>query len=148
MSELIIYKIVLTIIALSFACVLIKKRIQAKREKRKNTRKRVNTHYQQQELIQYFIHQIELAEELDDVYILHIKLWAKGIQHPNFGPNKYGMFRTNDILLMNKEEVFLGNIWGLNTLTLPQWYYHPEERNLVLEQYKNVLISNLKSMLD
>lgn len=134
--------------AIILIVVIMQIRIQNK-EKRLTTKKRVNEHYRQQELIQYFIHQIEIADTLTDVYILHIKLWAKGIQHPNFGPSDFGMFRTNDIILMSKEQVYLGNIWGLNTLTLPQWeYYHPEECKIVLKQYKNVLISNLKSMLD
>lgn len=128
--------------------VVIKQIRTQKKEKRLAKKKRADEHYRKQELIQYFIHQIELAKELDDIYILHIKLWAKGIHHPNFGPNEFGMFRTNDIIMMTKEQVFLGNIWGLNTLTLPQWQYHPEEKELVLKQYKNVLISNLKSMLD
>lgn len=137
----------ITLAVVILICIITTIRIQ-KKEKRRATKKRIDEHYQQQELIQYFIHQIELAKELDDVYILHIKLWAKGIHHENFGPNLYGMFRTDDIIMMNKEQVFLGNIWGLNTLTLPQWQYHPEDKELVLKQYKNVLISNLKSMLD
>lgn len=145
---MLIYKSTLAVIIILCVIQLFRIWRNNKRIKRNAKKRRIEDHYRQQELIQYFIHQIELAKELDDVYILHIKLWAKGIHHENFGPNPYGMFRTDDIIMMNKEQVFLGNIWGLNTLTLPQWYYHPEDKELVLKQYKNVLISNLKSMLD
>lgn len=101
----------------------------------------------QNNVIRYFIKQLEQAQTLTDIFILHIQLWANGIHNPNFGPNEYGMFRTRDILLMKKEEVFLGNIWGLFTKPLPYWENCPDERPLIIEQYKNQLLSNLKEML-
>ena len=101
----------------------------------------------QNNVIKYFIKQLEQAQTLTDVFILHIQLWANGIHNPNFGPSEYGMFRTSDILLMKKKEVFLGNIWGLFTKPLPYWETCPDERPLIIEQYKNQLLFNLKEML-
>lgn len=116
------------------------KRIKASKEAKKQAKL--------EELVPYFIHQIELAETLNDVYIQHIKMWANGVRHPYFGPDEYGMFRTKDILLMNKEEVYLGNIWGLFTKSLPFWETQDTEtQKLVLDQYKNQLISNLKTLI-
>lgn len=147
--EILIYRIIIAIIVFTTIIILSKQELNNKRNKRQETKKRVDEHYRMQELIQYFIHQLELAETLNDLYILHIKIWANNIRNKNIGPNEFGMFRTKDILTMNKEEVFLGNIWGLNTLTLPCWENHEEsEKKLVITQYRNHLISNLKSMLD
>lgn len=96
----------------------------------------------------YFIHQVEIAESLRDLYVLHIKIWANGIHNDNFGPDKYGMFRTDDILMMVPEEVYLGNIWGLWTKQLPYWETASEDnRSKVTEQYRNILLLNMKIML-
>ena len=116
--------------------------------KRDNKRKKKLREAKINELIPYFISRVQTAETLNEVYMLHLQIWANGIHHPNFGPNKYGMFRTKDILLMRKEEVFLGNIWGLNTKSLPFWEKQDEQtRTIVLNQYKNQLISNLKTLI-
>ena len=97
--------------------------------------------------LDYFIHQVEIAESLRELFILHIKIWANGIQHENFGPNQYGMFRTNDILMMVPEEVYLGNIWGLHTKPLPFWETQTSEnQELVIKQYKTILISNMNNL--
>lgn len=94
--------------------------------------------------ISYFIHQVEIAESLRELFVLHIKIWANGIRHKNFGPDQYGMFRTKDILMMVPEEVYLGNIWGLNTKPLPFWETQtPENQELVIKQYKTILVSNM-----
>lgn len=119
--------------------------LKAKKEKR-----RIKRDHIYKDLIPYFIHQIELANSLNEIFILHIKLWANDIRHTSFGPNEFGMFRTKDILLMNKEEVFLGNIWGLHTKPLTFWETckDPDSVAMVIRQYKNQLISNLKAMQD
>lgn len=99
-----------------------------------------------QDLIPYFIHQVELAETLDDVFLIHIRIWGSGIHHENFGPDKYGIFRTDDIMTMSKTQVFLGNINGLWTETLPFWKGSDNEQ-IVLNQYKRILISGLNALL-
>lgn len=143
-----IYQILLAILVIFNLTVLVINWQKRRISKRVATKKRVNEHYRRQELISYFIHQLELANTLNDIFILHIKIWANGIRNKNIGPDEHGMFRTKDILTMNKEEVFLGNIWGLYTLPLPEWETRDESsRNLVIKQYRNHLISNLKAML-
>lgn len=97
------------------------------------------------QLISEFIDQLTKAEKLRDIYVIHIKIWANGIRHANFGPDPYGMFRTKDILLMTPDEVYLGNIWGLNTLSLTTWENQsPDDQKLVIKQYREHLINNLK----
>ena len=125
-----------------FFAYLIKRDNKRKKKLREAEKTKTN------ELISYLISRVQTAESLNEVYILHIQIWANGIYHPNFGPNKYGMFRTKNILLMRKEEVFLGNIWGLNTKSLPFWEKQDEQtQTIVLNQYKNQLISNLKTLI-
>ena len=115
------------------------KKAKAKKEKAKKAKLL--------EKLNYFIHQVELAKTLRDLYILHIKMWANGIRNENLGPDKYGMFRTDDILMMVPEEVYLGNIWGLWTKQLPYWEScSVNDQKLVIEQYKNVLLSNMKAI--
>lgn len=115
-------------------------------EKESNERK-VQRQKQVQNKIDYFVHQLELANTLQEIFILHIKIWANGIRHPNFGPDKNGMFRTNDILMMTPNEVYLGNIWGLTTNPLPFWEKQDEQtQNLVINQYRNILLTNIRNL--
>ena len=95
----------------------------------------------------YFIPKVEQCESLYDLYEVHVRLWDAGIQHPNFGPNKFGMFRTDDISTMKPEEVYLGGVYGLWTKPLPEWDFQ-EDKKLVIFQYKYLLLSNLKWMLE
>lgn len=97
-------------------------------------------------LIPYFINQIESATTLNEVFNLHKMIWLSGIKHPYFGPNEYGMFRTKNITTMTKDEVYLGNTWGLFTKSLSFWEQSSDEdaRNIVLRQYKSQLLLNLK----
>ena len=112
----------------------IAKALKAKRMKRQK--------YIKNELIPYFIHQLELATSLDEIFLLHIKIWANGIRNRNIGPDQYGMFRTDNILLMTKGEVYLGGLCGLNTHNILFWEQHPEP--IAISQYKIHLINNLK----
>ncbi len=95
--------------------------------------------------IDFFLPLLEKATTLHEIYALHIQIWANGIQHEYIGPCDYGMFRTKDILTMQPNEVYLGNIWGLFTKNLEFWENAEEnDKNIVTEQYKNHLIGNLK----
>lgn len=99
--------------------------------------------------INYFIAEIRKVKTLSEVFILHIQIWASGIHSENFGPNEFGIFRTKDILKMKPEEVYLGNINGLWTKPLPFWEECSEEDyNSVLNQYKSILVSNMKLIRD
>lgn len=97
----------------------------------------------------YYLERLNYAMALMDIFTLHIQMWGAGIRHQNFGPDQFGMFRTLDILRMKPTEVFLGNIYGRNTLSLDTWSRtgDKEDKQIVLNQYKNLLISNLKVMI-
>ena len=104
---------------------------------------------------------INKIKKCDSLYVLlniHKEAWLLGFQNENLGPDRYGMFRTENILTMKPEEIFLGGIWGLFTHAIPFW----EERkskpygcngfgidpeislyDIILNQYKNLLISNI-----
>ena len=104
---------------------------------------------------------IKAVEKCDSLYELmeiHKEAWAIGFQNVYLGPDRYGIFRTESIPTMRPEEVFLGNIWGLSTHTIPFW----EERksqlygcngfgidpetslyDIILGQYKKLLDFNL-----
>ena len=104
---------------------------------------------------------INKVKKCDSLYVLlniHKEAWLLGFQNENLGPDRYGMFRTENIPTMKPEEIFLGGIWGLFTHAIPFW----EERksqpygcngfgidpeislySIILDQYKNLLISNI-----
>lgn len=97
--------------------------------------------------VDYFICKVKSANKLKDLHLLHTQIWANGIRCENFGPSEYGMFRTNDILMMSPEQIYLGNIWGLWTKPLTFWETcEIDDRKLVIEQYRNVLLSNLQEI--
>jgi hypothetical protein len=139
-----ILSVILNVIFLSvilfFVSILIRnKRKQKIREenKRNNLINKIN----------YFLGELKSAKTLQEIYVLHIQIWASGIRNEYIGPNKYGMFRTDDILLMKPSEVYLGNIWGLFTKPLPFWELQLDnERNIVFQQYRDTLVSNLLSI--
>lgn len=112
------------------------KEIKAVKEKERN---------EQAKIFHYLYHQVELAETLNDLFILHIKLWGAGIRNKNLGPDKVGMFRTDNILMMNPNEVYLGNIHGLFTLPMTKWNECKDEeaKNIVTKQYRDHLLLNL-----
>lgn len=139
-----IVSIILNVIFVILTVLCVVAIIQRKKQVKKNRAEKAKL---KKEKIRYFIHQVELAKTLRDLYLTHIRIWANGIKNKNFGPDKYGMFRTDDILMMTPDEVFLGNIWGLWTKPLTYWENQAvDDQKLVIEQYKNVLISNMKEM--
>lgn len=140
--------IILNVFFVVLVTLFIYARVKAIREaKQKKIEKERQRKTKLLEKLNYFIHQVEIAKSLRDLYILHIKIWANGIRNENFGPDKYGMFRTDDILMMVPEEIYLGNIWGLWTEPLPFWETcSVNDQKLVIKQYQNVLLSNMKDI--
>lgn len=67
----------------------------------------------------------------------------------NIGPDKYGMFRTDNIENMSMSEVYLGGEDGLNTYSAEWWEArkdeNPEAYATVVNQYKSHLLSNIES---
>ena len=107
------------------------------------------------------INTIEKCDSLEELLSIHKEAWIVGFQNENLGPDKYGMFRTENIPTMQPSEVFLGGIWGLWTYAIPFW----EERksqpygcngfgmdpeislyDIILDQYKRLLTSNIKDI--
>lgn len=95
-----------------------------------------------------FVGKLLVAESLMEVFHIHQLIWGAGIRPYNIGPDRYGMYRTEDILTMQPREVYLGNIYGLNTLAIPEWEKvknsDQDSYQKVLNQYRGQLISNLK----
>lgn len=82
---------------------------------------------------------------------LHKELWAQGLRNKNIGPCQDGIFRTQDIITMKPDEVFLGNVFGLWTFAIPEWEKIREVAdsiayNIVCEQYRQLLMSNVVGM--
>lgn len=111
-----------------------------------------------------FIREVKsVPDSLPSIIEMHKKIWKGGVQHKNLGPDGYGMFRTDDILSMTPDQVFLGNINDLLTASAHVWearkdnYLNDLRRNGkpeilptfyidVCNQYKNHLVKNLKMM--
>lgn len=108
------------------------------------------------------INTIEKCDSLEELLSIHKSAWTLGFQNKNLGPDKYGMFRTENIPTMQPSEVFLGGIWGLWTYAIPFWeerksqpYYNYNGfgidskisiYSIILDQYKRLLISNIKDI--
>ena len=106
---------------------------------------------------------VEKAKTLREVFELHKDAWWKGFRNVNLGPDKFGMFRTDDIGCMSPSEVYLGGIYGLLTKTLPEWENYKNTKlgpngfgidpdtplySVILNQYKSHLKSNLKTIYE
>ena len=78
-------------------------------------------------------------------------------------PDPCGMFRTKDILEMKPEEVYLGDLYGLWTKTIPEWEEHRQEKyganafgldpdtplyQIIMDQYRGHLASNVEAIRD
>lgn len=99
------------------------------------------------------------ATSLLELLKIHKEMWNEGIQNEELGPDQFGMFRTESISGMKPEEVFLGDIWGLNTKSIPFWeeckneekiecggfeiFNHLTVYEIILRQYKDQLRGGL-----
>ncbi len=110
---------------------------------------------------EFYIQQIQQCQELRELLVLHRQLWKDGFRKGNVRPNMYGMFRTTNIAHMQAEEVYLGNIYGLWTFSIPDWermkgkpvginaWGIPEDTPLgqiIAGQYRDILLSSMKAM--
>ncbi len=110
-----------------------------------------------------FLQQLKICSDLQVMLNLHKDMWGAGIRNRNLGPCQQGMFRTRDILTMKPEEVFLGNICGLSTFTIPTWEQQRENRygkgaakwglnpdvtlyEIVCKQYHDHLVTNVEAI--
>lgn len=105
------------------------------------------------------IFSINLKKKLSQLITVHKKAWKLGFRNINLSPNKHGIFRTSSIPNMTTKEVFLGNIYGLNTHTIKYWEDHSEDLygensfginpntkvyDIVFEQYRRILRTNIQ----
>lgn len=134
--------------------ILHRKEIREQREKYRRCQTLANA-------TKSFIHAIGECDSLPALLSIHKDLWSTGFQNGNIGPNPYGMFRTKDILTMKPEEVFLGDIYGLNTHSIPYWEEHKGDAygtngfgmdpnlslyGIILGQYRGRLRSNIETI--
>lgn len=103
-------------------------------------------------LVPFILEDLENAETLGELLALHKLMWALGLRNENLGPDRYGYFRTSNILSMSPDEVYLGNFNGYFTHPIPVWEEgragNEEVYQDVLNQYRNHLISNLEAIAD
>lgn len=90
-----------------------------------------------------YLSELYKAGSLMEIFDLHKRLWSDGIQHRNIGPDKFGMFRTDDIAKMSPSEVYLGDIHGLWTAPLNEWVGTPDE-HIITEQYRKHMTVNIE----
>lgn len=92
-----------------------------------------------------FIESVKNADSLILLFNLHKDIWGTGFRNANIGPNPYGIVRTKDVASMVPCEVYLGGVYGLNTHTIPYWetYKKDEVYKIVLQQYRDLLLSNI-----
>ena len=99
---------------------------------------------------------VNKAKSLKDLMDIHKHMWLLGYRGSMIEPNKYGVFRTQDINEMLPSEVFLGNIYGLLTKPLPEWERYKDTNygpngfgvngdtkiySLIMNQYKSILMA-------
>lgn len=109
-----------------------------------------------------FIKLIEKATTLDRLLELHKAVYKNGF-HKNLEPCSYGMFRCENIQDMNLHQVFLGGIWGLNTMSAAFWEQYVDEPygvngfgidenrslyEMIVNQYKNHILHNMRFMTE
>ena len=106
---------------------------------------------------------IQNTKDLVNLLDLHKEAYKLGFNNKNLSPNKYGMFRCKSIDTMTSHQVYLGGIYGLNTYAIPFWEQYIDEPfgvngfginenasiyAMVFNQYKNLLLSNIKAMYE
>lgn len=110
---------------------------------------------------QELLDKIVNSKSLTELMLLHKEAWNEGFRNKNLGPCDWGMFRTEDIMTMKPEEVFIGNIYGIWTHNIPFWEKHKDDLyginnfgiskdtkvyDLILNHYICVLKTNLKKI--
>lgn len=109
---------------------------------------------------QYF-DDIVNSKSLLQLVDLHKQIWKAGFRNVNLGPCEWGMFRCEDINTMDPSNVYVGNIFGLFTHSIPEWEKFRDEimgpngfgiprdtkiYDLLLDHYKCVLKSNMNAI--
>jgi hypothetical protein len=105
-----------------------------------------------------FIATIKVQKDLTNLLNVHKDAYGSGFTL-NLGPG--AMFRCKEIATMTPHQVYLGGIYGLNTYAIPFWEQYTDEPygvngfgikedqslyEMILNQYKQHLISNIRAM--
>lgn len=95
-----------------------------------------------------FLPRLKECDSLLGMMHLHKEMWGHGLRNKHIGPCQEGIFRTQDIMTMKPEEVFLGNIEGLWTFAIPEWEKMrdvPQSNtyHIVCRQYRDLLMANV-----
>ena len=97
-----------------------------------------------------WLKKINDCRDLKSLLDTHREMWKAGLQHPGFGPDQYGKFRTDDIATMTADQVYLGNINGRWTNPVSFWESEKqsdrESYDMMVGQYKGILSSSVKDL--
>lgn len=88
---------------------------------------------------------------LEDTFKVHRQLGAMHLAWNHaICPDKYGMFRTSNIATMSTDEVFLGDIYGLWTHSLPFWLSYQDEDAVseITNQYYYQVLSGIEAEIE
>lgn len=100
--------------------------------------------------IKFYLNELEETVEYDwDKLISVHKLLAKDDVLPkNCDVDEYGMIRAESIDQISKDNIYLGNIYGLWTFPIRTWETCTDEqsKHLVWRQYYTLLYSNLQAL--
>lgn len=125
------------------------------------TRQRERELHEKYSLCSKWIEEIEnhTSNSLYAIMQQHRKMWADGVQHNNFGPDKYGMFRTDSIDNLTLDSLYLGNINGIWTCkasvfekddfkykNIDTCKQLSDDYIAICQQYKRHLLLNLRAM--
>lgn len=101
------------------------------------------------------------AKTLLEVLAIHKEAWNIGFQNRHLGPNM--TFRCKDIGIMAADDVFLGDIFGLWTATIPEWekyktegkrggaweiYNYLTPYEIILRWYKETLSTEISNLVE
>lgn len=135
--------IILGIIILGIVCLLVRKNNSNKQSKRILDLKLKNLKELKDSLL--------TTKNLLDMYNIHKRIFMHFEKY--YIPvcidiSKYGYFRANSWKDLNPDNIFLGNIFGLNTLELSYWVSCKdiEVKSQIEEQYKSLLLAGLNSI--
>lgn len=129
----------------------------------KQNQKQFNIYLKQCLEGQKFLDAINECKSLIALMGIHKDAWGTGFQNSNLAPCPYGYIRTTDILTMIPDQIYLGGVYGLTTHNIPFWEEHKGDKygangfgidpekdlyEMVLNQYKQLLASNIKAMFN
>ena len=135
---------VITVIALLALIIFIVVGVMA----RKNQEKKDKKHMIEHQILQLTKFKGELMSHhtLEDTFKIHRQLGAMHLAwNPAICPAQYGMFRTSNIATMSMDDVFLGDICGLWTLTY--WLTCNDEDAVIIVtgQYYEQVLNGIKA---